>query len=53
MATDAMREAKPYRLAVSLGASYQRPGDAHTMESLLALADERMYAQKAAARAAP
>jgi diguanylate cyclase (GGDEF)-like protein/PAS domain S-box-containing protein len=50
IAVEGAREAKPYSLSVSTGVAFQRAGEAQTIERLLALADERMYAQKAKSR---
>ena len=46
MDRDAERHATPYRLHTSIGVAFQDAEHAQTIEQLLTLADERMYAEK-------
>jgi diguanylate cyclase (GGDEF)-like protein len=48
---DHAREARPFRLSVSIGAAFHTDGAPETIEQLIAIADKRMYAQKRGAHA--
>jgi diguanylate cyclase (GGDEF)-like protein len=50
MSVDATREAPRRPLSVSVGAAFRDAADPQTVEQLMAIADDRMYAQKRASR---